>query len=193
MTRAASRNFRTQETAEVNELDLSSQEKTRKDPAFRTASEVGDFMLEVTSRALMGGDDATFLDRFALPLTIGTYEGEQVIESRGALLKVLRGVQDFLRRNNIDLIDRRTVDAEFLSPDKVLATHESRYLCKGQQIGEVKLCCGTIERFDGFWMITSNDYAVSDAPSLNRALLGRADIKQSPTDGDHTDMKIKEA
>ena len=147
------------------------------DPEFATAVEVSEHLLAVTERGIMQGQDALFIERFHLPLTVSTFEGAHVLATEADVLNVLNGVRQFIEINSVDQMVRRCISAQFHGPDQMQATHVSRYLSKGTLVGHEVTSHGFGIRINGFWKIADNQYAVKDTPALSRALLGETQLK----------------
>lgn len=149
---------------------------TRSDPVFATADAVSDHALEVTRRAYLARDFEQFSERFLLPQIVGTFEGEEKIET----LEDLRVLFDAMLANmdQLGVIDlkRNTVCAEFLAPDLVQATFVSQYVLPGYALSDEVVAHGQLCWHDGLWKIQESRYA-TPMEAVSRALLQRADRK----------------
>lgn len=142
------------------------------DPHFDDPVALHDYLLEVTKPALLGGDERTFIERFDLPQTIGTFDGAQVLRTEDDVRRVLHGVRGYIMSHAVTDLERRCISAEFIEPGRMIATHVSRYIAGAQLVGKDVISHSSLRCVDGFWMISDNQYAVTKAPQLSAALSG---------------------
>lgn len=134
-------------------------------------------LLDRTGAALINGHFQDFLECFALPHQLDTFQGKRVLSTAEEFQEVFEAMRLKNRRSGIDQLVRNCIEAEFKGPDIVEATHESRALA-GNELKEGPYPCFSIlRRVDGYWRVASSAYAVDGQGHVGRALMGRAEAR----------------
>lgn len=143
-------------------------------------------LLDRTGQALMAGDDAAFLECFAVPTIVETFEGVQELPTPEAIVAVFHDMVRFFRRKSVTHIIRHVVSADFEGPDRVISTHESRLIEAGQLVRAPYPVFSTIDRQGAAWKITRSVYAIADEPEHARVLTPDQRSANTPPQGDRT-------
>ena len=140
---------------------------------FKNPKDVSNDLLERTGAAMLEGDFETFADCFELPQEMDTFHGRNLVQTREELRAVFDAVLQYYRSMGVTEMARHCVEAEFVGPDTVQATHQSRLLAGTELVLTPYPALSVLKRKDGVWRVASCQYAISDAPDLNDALAGR--------------------
>lgn len=139
------------------------------DPSFDTAIEVSDFMLEETRVALMDRDFDAFAMRCHFPQAMGTFQGVNMINSVEDFRPVFQAMCIHFDTTGVIDLRRKTLEANFVAPDIVEATFESRHLMAGFRLSDEIFAKGTLQLMDGRWLMTGCHYATK-ITGVSRAL-----------------------
>jgi hypothetical protein len=137
-----------------------------------SAREVAEGLLAKSGAALMSGDFDSFLECFALPQDIATFDGRKTIKTADDLREIFEGVRKLNRRRSITQVVRQCLEAEFRDENTITATHQSRNLSGDILVQGPITAYSIVENFEGVWKITYSQYAALDDPELNKTLSG---------------------
>ncbi len=138
-----------------------------RDPEMTDAFEVAEYMLEATRQAYADRNFVLFAKRFALPQTIGTFDGDVEIATIEQLEEFYHRACNYFDSNDIIDVQRKTIAAQFISPDVVETTYSSRHLYRTYMFSDEVIGTGTIRNFDGIWKITGSRYATNNPQFSN--------------------------
>lgn len=135
-----------------------------------TALNVAEYLLSETERALLQRDFRTFATCYALPLVIETYAGTETISTTKSLRRSFDTVCRHLDSENVTVLDRRCIAAEYTAPDEVHFAHETRML-NGSQIVRDPYPAFSVVRLQGnAWRVVRSTYATDDSAYFIRPL-----------------------
>lgn len=139
-------------------------------PELNTAREVSEYLLKVTGDALMQRDFESFAAVFGLPQTMTTTGAEIRLVTRNDLRSSFEQMCQHFRSLGVTELRRTCEAAEFHGPDRVEATHTSYVIADGKNVVPPYPVFSVLERLDGWWKITSSDYALIDELPQAQAL-----------------------
>jgi hypothetical protein len=141
----------------------------------QAAGRVSQDLLDVTGQAYLDGNAEAFVPHFDLPFLVETFEGEVTFETLQDMHAVFARMTHYYRTVRVIDIVRRCLSAESVSPDRILATHETRLVCVGNVLlNDPYTCLSELRRVDGVWKIGTQRYAMANAGKYSSALLGRS-------------------
>lgn len=149
----------------MNDADL-------KDPEFESAVAVSDHLLAVTGQAYLSRNVDMFLQRFLLPQTVGTFKGEQVVETPDDFRALFKDMCAHFDTIGLIELNRKTISAKFLEPHIVQATFSTQYITRGYTVSEESFGHGHLRLDRGLWKIANNNYATT-SDAITNVLLGR--------------------
>ncbi len=121
----------------------------------------------------MTGDFELFVECFAFPKEMETFEGRRVFETREEFEVVFDSVRDYYQKVGVTHADRHIVDAEFRNPTCIVSTHHSRIYANEELVQQPFDSLSVIEEIDGIWRIRHSEYAIIDSKDYKEALVGR--------------------
>lgn len=127
-------------------------------PDFKTAKEISQYLLEVTSDALFNHNIDRFAAVFDLPQTMTTTDRRIVISSHQELHLVFDQMCSCLTEIGATQLHRTCEAAEFRNPDEIASTHTTRVLAGDKEIVPVYPVFSRIKRIKGRWKISDSDY-----------------------------------
>lgn len=139
------------------------------DPVFSDPVAVAEHMLEVTRQAYMDRDFEAYRIRFIFPQVVGTFTGDEIIETESNLRVVFDNFCALLDNQGIVDLHRRTLSAEFETADKIQANYVSQYLRPDLSLTDEVYGLATLRLVDGLWRIAGSRYA-TEANAITRAL-----------------------
>ncbi len=142
------------------------------DPPCSSATEICQFALQVTRQAYADRDAQTFVDRFVVPHSIGTFEGERRVESAADIEAMFHGMCIYFRDNGIVDLRRRVIAADFRRDDLIEATFVSQHVSRGDLVGQEVVVHTFLKRIDGRWRFGDSRYA-TELGAVSRTLLGK--------------------
>ena len=134
---------------------------------------VSESLLEKTGAAYKSGDAESVVQCFLLPQEMGTFEGRRLMETPEQLRDTFEAVRLYHRRLGVTQMVRHCLVAEYKDADTIEATHESRLLSGQRLVQRPYPAFSVLKRIGGVWKIASSQYAITDAPFLSDALMGR--------------------
>lgn len=140
--------------------------------AGEVAKDIADALLERSGIAMVADDFQGFLDCMHLPHSVQAFEGTQYAETSDDVQKIFSKVRNFWVENDITMMARHCVEASFLTPDLIHATHISRLLSHDQIVMRPYPGFTELVRENGTWRIGNSSYAVADSPELSKVLAG---------------------
>lgn len=138
---------------------------------LRDAVEISQYALEITRHAYWTRDKALFTSRFMLPQTIGSFQGDVLLETQADLEALFDRTCSYFDSNGIIDLDRRVIAATFIAEDLVQSTFVSRHVLKGPVFAPEIVAHGTLRLSEGRWKIDESRYATDSIP-LSQALTG---------------------
>ena len=143
---------------------------------FATARDVSEHLLDMTGRAIMGGDLGLFMSCFRLPTEVETFEGKRRIRTARQLEQMFHAVTTHYQRIGVTDMVRHCVEASFSDPKTVVAMHDTR-LMSGNILIHRPFSTLSVLRFDGIrWQIASSSHAIDDERDHTAALLAAGDV-----------------
>lgn len=130
---------------------------------------IADTLLQKTGTGLLTGDFELFSDCFQLPKEFETFEGRVVISTREQLRKMFETVRSHYHSVGLTDMVRHIVQAEYLDPETISSTHESRLLQGTMLLQEPYPVYSILKLTEDGWKITQSSYA-----ALHDSLAGRA-------------------
>ena len=138
------------------------------------AHKIVEHLLDETGAALMSGDFQRLMECFQLPYEIGTFAGQRTVTSEAEMRTTFDGVRTHLQARNVTDLVRRCMEAEFLDPETIDSTHESRVMAGPVQVQETFVVYSRQWIVDGRWRVGWSQYAITDAPAYIAVLSGTA-------------------
>lgn len=138
-----------------------------KDPHLNDAVAVSDYVLEATRKAYMSRDFLGFKERFIIPQVIDTFDSDYKLETFDDLKSVFDNVCKLLENQGILDLQRRTISALFLSPERVQFTYVTQHLRPDLSLTEEIFVHGTLHLFDGIWRIEDSRLATDSAAVIH--------------------------
>ncbi|MEL7211591.1 MAG: hypothetical protein AAGK92_02945 [Pseudomonadota bacterium] len=152
-------------------------------PERTSPKDISNDLLERTGAAMLSGDFDAFADCFELPQEMDTFHGRNLVETREDLRAIFDAVRQYYRSMGVTGMARHCVEAAYVDPDTVQATHQSRLLAGAELVLTPYPALSVLKQRGGVWRVASCQYAISDAPDLNDALAGRLLDKTSQQTG----------
>lgn len=118
----------------------------------------------------MNGDFASFAACFKLPQTITTPQGLRVLSTFEDLKVLFDEVRGFFASQDVKMITRSCVKADFCGEATILSVHESLLVGKQGLQRPPYQVFSVLERQAEGWKITFSDYALGDSLEHCRAL-----------------------
>ncbi|SFS15590.1 hypothetical protein [Yoonia litorea] len=127
-------------------------------------------VLEVTGEALLSGDFEMFASVFQVPQTIVTLDQRISVATLDDLRRVFEGVHAHYVETGVVELDRKVVEAAYLSPTKVVSTHTTvtRSPTHGETVRQPVF--STIEKIGTTWKVTSGEYALDKNDGRAKAM-----------------------
>ncbi len=139
------------------------------DPPFADAAAVSEFLLEETRAAYQNRDFEALACRFSLPQSMGTFDGERMISTRAELKAIFDAMCDYFESLGVLDLQRKTIAARFINPDRIQATFVSQHVLPGYLLSDEVIAHRVLIRVDGRWLIADGHYA-TDMPGVRRAM-----------------------
>ena len=130
-------------------------------------------LLDRSGAAYLSGKADAFVQCFALPHVIRTFETVQVIETRADLLAIFDAMRAYFRKVGLTDMVRHCLSAHLVGETTIRATHESRYLSGTCLVQRPIVAMSTLRRIDDVWYVTEGQYAIQDAADHVTALTRR--------------------
>lgn len=137
------------------------------------ALDVANACLSRTGAAISSGDVQALAECFALPHTLQTFDGVNVLRTVADIERVFDGLRRHLVRKSVTQTIRNCLSAEFDGIDRIKFTHETRFMNGVQLVQDPFPCLSTLVRLDGYWLIRDTTYAVVNESNHVDALMGR--------------------
>lgn len=138
------------------------------------ASDISDWLLDRTGRAMMAGDFHTFADCFAIPHYIGTFEGQQVLHTLADLRVLFEKVRSHYLSQGVTELVRNCIEADWERPGRIKATNVSRLIRDAELVQRPYPILSELGFLDGTWKVLRSEYAISDAPVHSALMSGQA-------------------
>ncbi|MCC1494351.1 hypothetical protein [Cognatishimia sp. F0-27] len=144
-------------------------ERHDRDPVFRTAKQVVDFLLEEIRLAYMNRDFPRYRKRLSLPHRLGTFDGDVDLKTEEDIRRLFDDMRAYLDERGVIDLARHTVSAQFITSDLIEATFVSRHVTRDYRLSEEVIGHGTLRHENGIWRIPECRYATQEA-AFNRTL-----------------------
>lgn len=131
-------------------------------PVLKTAKEISQYLLKVTSEALFDQDIDRFAAMFDLPQTVTTTDRQIVITSREELRWIIDRMLSYFSEIGVTELRRTCEAAEFRNPDEIASTHTTRILAGDKEIVPVYPVFWRIKRINGSWKISDSDHDLQE-------------------------------
>lgn len=148
-----------------------------------TAREVAEALLERSRRALLDNDFEGFLQCFALPVEIETFDGRRWLKTPEHVRGLFDAVRYHHRKTGVTDAVQHVVEAVFKDPATVAATHETRLLNKNVLTQKPYPVFSLLIDGEQGWQIKSITFAIEDQPDHNKALMSAGDKYETTPPG----------
>ena len=138
-------------------------------PEDGDAFAISNYLLDVTEAAYLADDFDSFAHCFHVPNTVGSFEGDYVVETRAALEANFNAMRATFEAKGVVALRRKTVSAKHLDPNTVQATFTSQLVIRGHVLGDEAAAMSLIRKIDGRWQVVESRYAQQD-PDITRSL-----------------------
>jgi hypothetical protein len=140
-----------------------------------TAREVAEILMERSRRALLDNDYEEFLQCFALPVEIETFDGRRWLKTPEHVRVLFDSIRFHHRRTGVTDAVQHVVEAVFKDPATVAATHETRLLNKNVLTQKPYPVFSLLIQGEQCWQIKSMTFAIEDQTDHNKALMTAGD------------------
>jgi hypothetical protein len=140
----------------------------------QTAKQIAEETLELTGKALLGNDFATFERCFHLPHSIETPDHKRVLQTREELRAVFDRVAEDYARKRVTQLVRYCEVAEFENDSRINATYLSHMLAGDQRVSDPFPIFSVLEFIDDRWQCKASQYAVDTQTTVGRAIAASA-------------------
>ncbi|MBD3664285.1 hypothetical protein [Sulfitobacter aestuariivivens] len=140
----------------------------------QTAQQIAEVSLEITGKALLSDDFATFAACFHLPHSIETPDHKRVLNTPEDLRSMFDAVAEDYRRKRVTELVRYCEVAAFESETRIKATYMSHMLAGDQRVHDPFPIFSVLEFIDGRWQCVSSQYAVDTNTTVGRAIAASA-------------------
>ncbi len=134
------------------------------------AKKIAEAVLQGTGESLFKGDFAEYVNYFSLPQTIETFKGVRRISTEEDLRAVFDALRASLEKMGVTDYERRCIASEFIAPDLISTSHETRLMRGNELLHDPYPVHGRIKRIDGQWKIVDGSYAIRGVAGIENAL-----------------------
>lgn len=148
------------------------------------ARHIAQDILARTGEAISAEDFDLFAVYFALPQELETADGRITVATPQALRQIFDRFQHHLKIKRVTTIERHCISAEFIAPDVIHTTHETRLVTGTSLAEEPYPVFSKIKKFASGWKITFSQTAFPESTQLNEMVLRQRDEKPAQCSGD---------
>lgn len=135
------------------------------------ARQIAEEFLHRTSTHLFANNFDAYADLFELPHTIETFNGVREISTKEDLRAIFDNMRAHFEKLGVTDYVRRCIVAEFLAPDLISTSHETRVMRGTELLYTPYPVHGQLKKIDGEWKIMGGSYAIRGADEIERALM----------------------
>ncbi len=148
-----------------------------------TAREVSEALLERSRRALIENDFEAFLQCFALPAELETFEGRRWLKTDEHVRTLFDAIRYHHRKTGVTDAVQHVVEAVFKDPETVVATHETRLLSNNVLTQKPYPVFSLLVDGAQGWKVKSMTFAIEDQPDHNKALMSAGERQENAHSG----------
>lgn len=136
---------------------------------------IAEDLLRKTGNAMLTGDFDLMRTCFLLPQAMGTIDGQVMIRTDEELRSTFETVRAYYKKIGVTALERRCFSARFKSEDTVESIHEAQLMSGDTPIRPPYRAVSVLRRTASGWAIAYNQYAITDSPEHNAALVSSAE------------------
>ena len=135
------------------------------------AMEIHQDLLDRSGEAMRTRNYAAFRDCFALPTVVETFRSRCALTTEDELSAFFEEVTRIRRGQHIQLLDRRSLSAEFRDASTIAAMHQTRHVYLGNILGDkAHVGFSILHLQDGLWRVAFSQYTVDPTNALDLAI-----------------------
>lgn len=141
-------------------------------PNAPQAFDIVNEMLSKTGQAISERNFELFAECIALPSVVETFEGVLHVRNMDMMRRMFDRNVAFYHEARVHRIERNCTTAEYLRPDQIACTYETTvsHSKKAVKRAPYTAYC-MLQNFDGAWLVTHAQYAISDSAEHCNALV----------------------
>ena len=131
---------------------------------------IGTDLLDRTGEGLKTGNWEQFISCFGFPHRLDTFEGSYIVQTPEDMRSRFDAVRATHKADCVTDLLRHTIAADWVDDTTIHHTHQSRPLSGTTLMLAPYTVFSVFEYRAGRWLVTSSQYAISNADELNAAL-----------------------